>query len=155
MRNMARDRYSRSPVRYGAPQGRGTVQHEEATSLDATFHKLVFEIQQRMHLFAKAPKIRLDAWLRKLHEPETNIAWKKNRNNYARLLLEMLKLGRLETPFDTQGVTLPAPPLPHERLNYKNWNAFISSQFFSFKFPGSFARPVFSQKRRPAPLFMC
>jgi hypothetical protein len=37
--------------------------------LESSFNKLVFEIQQRLHLVAKAPKIRLEIWLRKLHEP--------------------------------------------------------------------------------------
>ena len=31
---------------------------------------------------------------------EKNAAWKKNRNNHARLLLHQLGVGRLEAPFD-------------------------------------------------------
>ena len=60
-----------SPPKYGtSPQsGASTLKFEHTTSLDATFNKLVFEIQQRLDLVAKAPKIRLQTWLRKLHEP--------------------------------------------------------------------------------------
>jgi hypothetical protein len=60
-----------SPPKYGtSPQfGASTLKFEHTTSLDATFNKLVFEVQQRLDLVAKAPKIRLETWLRKLHEP--------------------------------------------------------------------------------------
>jgi len=60
-----------SPPRYGvSPQhGQSTLAFEQHTSLDATFNKLVFEIMQRLNLYAKGPKIRLETWLRKLHEP--------------------------------------------------------------------------------------
>lgn len=60
-----------SPPKYGtSPQhGASTLKFEHVTSLDVTFNKLVFEISQRLELVAKAPKIRLETWLRKLHEP--------------------------------------------------------------------------------------
>ena len=40
----------------------------EARGLDAAFNRVVFEIQQRLHLLARGPKIRVQFWLRKLHE---------------------------------------------------------------------------------------
>ena len=60
-----------SPPKYGtSPQfGASTLKFEHTTSLDSTFNKLVFDVQQRLHLVAKAPRIRLETWLRKLHEP--------------------------------------------------------------------------------------
>jgi hypothetical protein len=40
-------------------------------------------------------RVRVEAWLRKLSEATASVpAWKKNRNNYARLLLDELRSGR-------------------------------------------------------------
>ena len=39
--------------------------------------------------------MRLEAWLRKLSETTTHIVWKKNRNNYARVMVGQLRTGRL------------------------------------------------------------
>ena len=71
-----------------------------SASLDFAFSAIVFDIQRRLKLVARVPKVRVEFWLRKLHELETNVVWKKNRNNHARLLLNNLSRGVLEHPFD-------------------------------------------------------
>lgn len=43
---------------------------------------------------------------------KSNEVWKKNRNSYARLLLEQLKAGRLEEPFSAMPPSSPLPVLP-------------------------------------------
>ncbi|KAK3253976.1 hypothetical protein CYMTET_33224 [Cymbomonas tetramitiformis] len=85
---------------------------EVAANLDAQFHKIVFESEKRLGLLDKAARIRLEAWLRKLHEGTPNPTWKKNRNTYAKLMLEMLRRGRLESPYTTQPPNGPLPMLP-------------------------------------------
>jgi hypothetical protein len=57
-------------------------------------------------------RVRLEAWLRKLNESTTHIVFKKNRNLHARLMLEQLRVGRLEDPFDTLPPEGPLPTLP-------------------------------------------
>ena len=156
----------RSPPRASTPPRFVASPHASASAdardestcrFDAAFNRVVFEIQRRLHLVARGPKIRVQFWLRKLHEhvrprtfaslsptrapspspspspsstatptrnrdepnpnrnrptrpdpahrphlsaQESNPTWKKNRNNHARLLLENLKRGVLEPPFD-------------------------------------------------------
>jgi len=81
-------------------------------SLDSNLAKAVFEIQGRLHLLAKHPRIRVEAWLRKVQEPTENLVWKRNRNACARALLEMLRRGRLEAPFDAHPQPGALPNLP-------------------------------------------
>eukprot|EP00232_Nephroselmis_pyriformis_P019414 CAMPEP_0182875286 /NCGR_PEP_ID=MMETSP0034_2-20130328/13448_1 /TAXON_ID=156128 /ORGANISM="Nephroselmis pyriformis, Strain CCMP717" /LENGTH=396 /DNA_ID=CAMNT_0025008021 /DNA_START=143 /DNA_END=1333 /DNA_ORIENTATION=- len=72
------------------------------SNLDSAFHKTVFEIEQRIGLLSKQHKVRIKAWLKKLCENALtdNVVLKKNRNAWARLLLEHLRRGRLEPPFE-------------------------------------------------------
>lgn len=46
-----------------------------------------------------------------------NVVWKRNRNAYARLLLEQLRCGKLEEPFSAQPPGGPLPTLP-KHLGY-------------------------------------
>lgn len=48
----------------------------------------------------KLEKVRVNMWAKKLCQVTVNSVWKRNRNSYARTLLEMLELGKLQTPFD-------------------------------------------------------
>ena len=78
-----------SPPKYGtSPQfGASTLKFEHTTSLDSTFNKLVFDVQQRLHLVAKAPRIRLETWLRKLHEPVRATCARAGRGGLSRMRL--------------------------------------------------------------------
>jgi hypothetical protein len=61
----------------------------------------------------KGVRVRVRAWLRKLYETTSNRVWKRNRNAYARLLLDQLRSGILMEPFSTMpgdGAGLPTLP---------------------------------------------
>lgn len=92
------------PPRSDAPSPAKSVLHsprfEAPNALDAQFSALVHDIQQRLALLARAPTIRVEKWLRKLHDPVSNVTWKKLRNDYARLLRHNLSLGATSPPFD-------------------------------------------------------
>ncbi|KAL4548093.1 hypothetical protein Ndes2526B_g07296 [Nannochloris sp. 'desiccata'] len=77
--------------------------------LESVFSKLGGEIKERSRILDKSLRVKIAAWLAKLSEETRNEVWKKNRNAYAKLLLEQLKCGRLEEPFNANP---PAAPLP-------------------------------------------
>jgi hypothetical protein len=66
---------------------------------DAIFQTYLEEIERRYVMLTKPERIRVEQWVKKLCEAMPNEYWKKNRNNYAQLLLHMIKINRLEDPF--------------------------------------------------------
>ena len=92
-----------SPPRSDAPSPAKSVlrspSFEAPNALDAQFSALVHDIQQRLSP-ARGPTIRVEKWLRKLHDPVSNVTWKRLRNDYARLLRHNLRLGATSPPFD-------------------------------------------------------
>ena len=50
--------------------------------------QVAFQIEHRLDLYNRHCRYRLKAWLSKLCENTSNHTWKRNRNRYARLLLE-------------------------------------------------------------------
>ena len=58
---------------YGAsPQlgpGHGTLEHERRCALDDAFRNATHEISTRLAMVARAPRIRCEAWIKKLSEP--------------------------------------------------------------------------------------
>jgi len=93
-----------SPPRSDAPSPAKSAMRspsfEAPNTLDAQFSALVHDIQQRLSLLARGPTIRVEKWLRKLHDPVSNVTWKRLRNDYARLLRHNLRLGATSPPFD-------------------------------------------------------
>jgi len=93
-----------SPPRSDAPSPAKSAlrspSFEAPNALDAQFSALVHDIQQRLSLLARGPTIRVEKWLRKLHDPVSNVTWKRLRNDYARLLRHNLRLGATSPPFD-------------------------------------------------------
>ncbi|WIA28396.1 hypothetical protein OEZ86_010942 [Tetradesmus obliquus] len=85
---------------------------EAALSVDEQFHKTVVAIEKRLQLLGRLPQVRIKAWLTKLKQSTSNITWKRNRNLYARLLLEQLRAGCLEVPFSTLPPEGALPTLP-------------------------------------------
>ena len=72
------------------------------------------EIEQLFEKFPKHEKIRIQQWVhpkqsKKLCQVTTNLAWKRNRNTYADILLEMVYNTNLEPPFNK---IPPEGPLP-------------------------------------------
>ena len=93
---------------------------EAPNALDAQFSALVHDIQRRLALLARAPTIRVEKWLRKLHDPVSNVTWKKLRNDYARLLRHNLSLGATSPPFDKAPDDGPLRNLlPDEKARFK------------------------------------
>ncbi|XRA96617.1 DUF4485 domain-containing protein [Pycnococcus provasolii] len=89
---------------------------QTAARLDAAFHKLCFAVERRMPMLAKSLRVRAAAWLERLSEPVEPVEWRRDRNNYARLLYESLKGGRIEPPFDRMPPQGPLPALPRWAL---------------------------------------
>jgi hypothetical protein len=57
-------------------------------------YKTTHDIQQRLQLLGRVPRVRVAAWLTKLsQDPTANQTWKRNRNAYARLLLQQVCVG--------------------------------------------------------------
>ena len=61
---------------------------------------------------AKHDRIRVEAWATKLSEDCFNVDWKRNRNAYARLLLDMVKNEKFGEPFDVFPRAGPLPQMP-------------------------------------------
>lgn len=62
----------------------------------ATTKQVVQAIEQRLQLLDRLPRVRITAWLKKLRdEVSSNVTWQKNRNAYARLLLEQVRQQRI------------------------------------------------------------
>ncbi|KAL4437071.1 hypothetical protein ABPG75_004210 [Micractinium tetrahymenae] len=81
-------------------------------SLDAAWAKVRAAIESHCGLLGKQHAVRVRNWVKKLSEETANVVWKKNRNAYARLLLEQLRCGRLDQPFSGQPPGGPLPTLP-------------------------------------------
>ena len=95
-----------------AARGRALAEARAGAALDANFFRTAQECERRLGIYAKAPCIRVEAWLRKLCERTENVEWKRNRNSYARLRLQMLNSGRLEPPFHKGPADGPLGMLP-------------------------------------------
>ena len=103
---------------------------EATTALDEQFSALVFDIQHRLSLLARAPTIRVQKWLRKLHDPVSNVTWKRLRNDYARLLIHNLKRGVTNPPFDKAPGDGPLRNLaPDEKASFRGDGCAISRAF--------------------------
>ncbi|KAL4424446.1 hypothetical protein ABPG77_006384 [Micractinium sp. CCAP 211/92] len=81
-------------------------------SLDAAWAKVRAAIESHCTLLGKQHVVRVRNWVKKLSEETANVVWKKNRNAYARLLLEQLRCGQLCEPFSAQPPGGPLPTLP-------------------------------------------
>ena len=84
-------------------------------NLDEVFNTCLLEIDVQKQRFRKHEKIRIDSWIKKLKQVTTNPVWKRNRNVYADLLLEMIYNNNLEEPFSH----IP-PEGPIQKLNRAN-----------------------------------
>ncbi|KAM8945721.1 centrosomal protein of 112 kDa [Pelodytes ibericus] len=107
--------------------------------LDAEFdHYLVDMKPYVLKLPQKLERQRCSLWIKKLCDPsgvETGIIGRKNRNLYAKLLLQMLKRGLLEGPFTQrpeEGVLKPLPTYMSIYFDEPN-----SSRFHSMGSDGS------------------
>ncbi|CAG9317702.1 KIAA1107_1 [Blepharisma stoltei] len=81
----------------------------ERDELDQIFIDMMLEVEQNYEPLSKHEKVRIEQWSKKLCQVTSNSIWKKNRNKYAKCLLDMVKLGNLQEPFSK---IPPEGPLP-------------------------------------------
>eukprot|EP00825_Cyclidium_porcatum_P008679 TRINITY_DN14332_c0_g1_i2.p1 TRINITY_DN14332_c0_g1~~TRINITY_DN14332_c0_g1_i2.p1 ORF type:complete len:365 (-),score=72.68 TRINITY_DN14332_c0_g1_i2:107-1201(-) len=84
-------------------------QKKEDEILDDDFIKTMLVVEQKYQIMTKHEKIRIEQWTEKLCQVTSNIIWKKNRNQYAKQLLENVLHNKLELPFSKMP---PEGPLP-------------------------------------------
>lgn len=94
-------------------------------NLDHSFLKYLKEIEQCYITFPKALRIRIEKWISKLSSVGQNPVWRKNRNKYAKLLLNMVAIKTLSEPFHTLPPEGPLGPLP-VYLQGKRFDGLIS-----------------------------
>lgn len=91
-------------------------------TLDRLFVSYLKEIERSYIGFPKQIRIRIEKWITKLANVGRNPVWRKNRNNYAKLLLNMVVIKSLTEPFHIPPSDDPLPTLPAYLLgrNYKD-----------------------------------
>ena len=72
---------------------------EVTDEFDIKFKKLILEIEKRYINLNKHSKLKVESWIRKLCQVTNNREWKKNRNLYSVLLLDMVLNNNFEMPF--------------------------------------------------------
>ena len=68
-------------------------------SSDRIFLNYLKEISQTYTGLSKQLRLRVEKWVEKLTQTGANPTWKKHRNSYAKLLLNMLMSKQLTDPF--------------------------------------------------------
>lgn len=87
----------------------------EGDILDAKFAEVVQRICRSLDRLERISQVRCEKWLARLKEPMRNLAWRRNRNDYAKLLLlQVSGSGHLEAPFDKL-------PKSEELSNLPSW----------------------------------
>ncbi|GAB4817988.1 hypothetical protein N2152v2_005034 [Parachlorella kessleri] len=105
-----------APVAHATPQqllwAKTYKDVKNHTELDSSFEKVKLAVMQHVSLLQRQAQVRVKNWLKKLSEETANVVWKKNRNAFARLLLDQLRAGRLAEPFHQMPPDGPLPTLP-------------------------------------------
>lgn len=87
--------------------------------MDQSFASCLVEIERSYLVLPKAARIRVERWVEKLASTGNNPIWRKHRNEYAKLLLNMIIARNLEAPFN---VSPPEGTLPPFSSQYKAYN---------------------------------
>ena len=77
--------------------------------LDEDFALMMSEVTGALSKFNKHLHIRVEQWMQKLQQTVTNTVWKKHRNEYALVLVDMVRSNALKEPFVK---VPPEGPLP-------------------------------------------
>jgi hypothetical protein len=85
---------------------------QEWEMMESTFLKCLHEIERSYVHLPKSHRIRVEKWIEKLVATGDNSTWRKHRNAYARLLLNMTITRQLSEPFNLKPPEGPLPPLP-------------------------------------------
>ena len=82
-------------------------------ALDKNLLKYVKSIEKNYYTLSKQHRIRVERWVEKLISSSgSNYSWKKDRNNYAKLLLHMILVKQLSEPFHVMPSDGPLSTFP-------------------------------------------
>ncbi|OMJ87384.1 hypothetical protein SteCoe_10889 [Stentor coeruleus] len=81
----------------------------EKDKVEEEFIETMLEVEKHYGSMSKHEKVRIEQWSKKLCQITANPLWKKNRNKYAKFLLQLVKIGQLQEPFTK---IPPEGPLP-------------------------------------------
>jgi hypothetical protein len=101
-------------------------QHSQAQSsneweqMESTFIKCLHEIERSYIHLPKILRIRVEKWIEKLVATGNNVVWRKHRNAYARLLLNMVITRNLSEPFNLLPPDGPLPSFPFHMTSNKD-----------------------------------
>ena len=84
----------------------------EWDQMESTFLKCLREIELAYVHLPKILRIRVEKWVEKLAGTGNNPTWRKHRNAFARLLLNMVVTRNLSEPFNVLPPEGPLPPYP-------------------------------------------
>jgi len=90
-----------------------------AMLIDKTFAQYLSEIEKSYLALPKAARIRVERWVEKLVTTGNNPIWKKHRNEYAKLLLNMVISKNLESPFNSMPPHGSLAPLNSQQRVYQ------------------------------------
>lgn len=85
---------------------------DQSTLLDRSFFSYLKEIQRSYVALSKPQRIRVEKWVEKLSGTGGNTTWRRNRNMYVKVLLNMIVLKTLDEPFDNPPKDGPLPTFP-------------------------------------------
>lgn len=110
---------------------------------DRIFLNYLKEISQSYRILPKALRLRCEKWVEKLTQTGSNPTWKKHRNSYARLLLNMIMTKQLTDPFHTNPPDGPLPTFPtHLKCHLKDMMGAHESSFWRDLFAQVAADPL-------------
>lgn len=72
------------------------------------------EIQRSYVSLPKILRLRVEHWVEKLSLTGGNATWRKDRDMYTKMLLNMVLAKKLEAPFDKSPIDGPLPPFPSQ-----------------------------------------
>jgi len=115
----------------------------ESDPSDRIFLNYLKEISQAYRILPKQLRLRCEKWVEKLTQTGSNPTWKKHRNSYAKLLLNMVNTKQLVDPFHTNPPDGPLPTFPsHLKCQLKDMLGVHESSFWRDLFTQVAADPL-------------
>ena len=81
---------------------------------NSNFISCLKEIQRTYVSLPKTLRLRVEHWVEKLSLTGGNMTWRKDRDMYTKMLLNMVLAKKLEAPFDKSPADGPLPPFPSQ-----------------------------------------
>lgn len=99
--------------------------------MERSFYNCLKEIERLYVVLPKHQRIKIEKWIEKLSFTSTNETWRKHRNAYLKLLLNMIITRNISEPFNTSPPDGPLPSFPfHLKVYTKNLLGPHESQFW-------------------------